>query len=110
MIKNKLYLLFVFLIYSIALLFAKYASIYTILDYQLYIFYILELIVLLIYAILWQRALKYNKLNIAYLFKSSTILYSTLFGIILFDEVLTIFNIIAITFIFIGIYMVNAYE
>ncbi len=100
------YLFFIFFIYSLAVLSGKIASTYEILSLPFILFYGGQIIILLVYAVLWQFALKNNKLSIAYMLKSVTIVYGVLFGYIFFQESIELNQIIAIILIFIGVYLV----
>lgn len=69
-------------------------------------FYGLVLLNLFVYAILWQQILKKMPLTTAFANKSITIVWSMVWGHIIFNEGLTIKKIIACLLIFIGVYMV----
>lgn len=108
--KNIGYLVIVFLIYSFAVLSGKFASQYEPLSLNFILFYGLQLVILMVYAVLWQIALKLNKLNVAYTIKAVTILFGVFFGVIFFQESISFQQMIAIAIIFCGIVMVVKYE
>lgn len=70
-------------------------------------FYLLEIIILGIYAILWQQVIKRLDLSIAYANKGASLIWSLIWAIVIFDEKITAWNIIGIVIVMIGIFLVN---
>jgi len=70
----------------------------------------LALFILGIYAIFWQIIIRDIDLSIAYLNKSTVIIWTLCWGILFFNEILTLANIMGVIFIFFGIYMVVSNE
>lgn len=68
-----------------------------------FIFFCLSIASLGIFSILWQKLLKKVDLVKAYLFKSTTIIWNVIYGIILFKEQITINMIIGIVIATIGV-------
>ena len=56
-----------------------------------------------IYAILWQQVLRRIELSTAYMFKGSTLIFTMLFAALIFGEAITISNIIGSFIIIFGI-------
>ena len=56
-----------------------------------------------IYAILWQQILKMLPLNLSFANKSVTLVWSMLFGIILFDETVSALNIVGAAIVLAGV-------
>ena len=108
--KNFLLLLFTFFVYSLATVLGKIASFNKFLSFEFIILLISQLVALFIYAILWQLALKDNKLSTAYMMKGSTIVFGLIFGVLIFKEQVSLANILGCLIIFLGIKMVVKYE
>jgi uncharacterized membrane protein len=92
---------------SLAIIFGKYAAI-TLINYSLVsvisnVFYITSLIFYLLLAIVWQQVLIKFSLSVAYLFMSSVYFIVLFCSSYLFNEGITIYNLIGILFITIGI-------
>lgn len=96
-------ILLAFIIYSSSSIFSKYASLHDFLSLEYLCFFACVLFSLGVYAILWQKVLSYMELNKAFLCKSITILFILAFSVLLFDETLTINNLIGAVFIIIGL-------
>ena len=56
-----------------------------------------------VYAILWQQVLRRIELSTAYMFKGSTLIFTMLFAALIFGEAITIPNIIGSFIIIFGI-------
>ena len=69
-------------------------------------FYGLVLVDLVIYAILWQQILRKLSLVTAYANKAVTVIWGVIWGLIIFQETITIWKIIGAVIIITGIYMV----
>lgn len=95
------------LAYSLSNVCAKYASSYQILSWQFIAIYILDIIFLGIYAIIWQQIIKYLQLSIAYTSKAISLIGALIFGIIFFNETITINKIIGVIIVISGIIVVN---
>jgi len=92
---------------SLAIIFGKYAAL-TLINYSLIsvisnTFYILSLIFYLLLAIIWQQVLVKFSLSVAYLLMSSVYFIVLFCSAYLFNEGITIFNLIGILLITIGI-------
>lgn len=72
-----------------------------------FLFLGLVIMVLGVYAILWQIALKKTLLSKAYLFKSLSIVLGLLYASVIFHENVTINNIIGATTILSGLFVLN---
>lgn len=59
------------------------------------------------YAIFWQKVLKKVNLSIAYMSKGVTLFWALFWSILLFDESITVSNLIGLALIFIGIVLIN---
>ncbi len=65
---------------------------------------------LAIYALFWQKILKKTNLSYAYINKATQLIWSLLWAVLIFNERITIFNIIGTFIVLIGIYLVNSDE
>lgn len=66
----------------------------------------LEFLTLVVYSLLWQLALKRLPLNVAYAAKGICTLFTCLFGILLFQESLTLGKALGILIVLGGVYLV----
>ena len=106
-IKGFLLLQISFLIYSCSSVVAKFASGNDVLSFKFILFYGLEVVILGIYAILWQQVIKKYDLSIAYANKAVTLLWALLWSVILFGEHLKWNQILGVVIVIIGIYFLN---
>ncbi len=106
--SSFLILIVAVLIYSTSGVFSKLAAQEDFLSLKYIIFLGLVIMVLGIYAILWQIALKITPLSKAYLYKSLSIIMGLLFAYFFFNEKITINNILGATAIISGLFILNA--
>lgn len=119
--KNMLMLQVVFLIYSFTSLAQKLTSSYlpkgaaTAEEFFKQLFQVklilsggLVVLLLGIYAILWQQVIKKFELSVAYANKAVTLLWALIWGIVLFHEELTWGKVVGILVVMIGIYVLNS--
>ncbi len=93
-------------IFSCTSVLGKLASQYSLLSTEFMIFYALELIVLFVYALLWQKVLKRFELSVAYANRPVVTLFGMLWGVLLFNETLTWNMALGALIIVFGIWMV----
>lgn len=111
MIKNKkinsLIILHIMLfIYSFCSVFSKIAGESEFLSTKFFICYGISLLILFLYTIAWQQILKKVPLIIAFLNKSITIIWSMIWGVIIFKESITFNMILGSIIVFIGVSLV----
>ncbi len=113
-IRNYVFLHLSILVFSLTSVFMKMASnefnkhgIYGI---GLYIFLFLMLLNCFIYALVWQKVIKRFDLNVAYANKSVYLIWSQLWAVLIFHEVLTAENIIGLILVLAGVLVVQDYE
>ena len=63
-----------------------------------------------VYAIVWQKVIKNFELSIAYANKSVYLIWSQIWAVTLFNEQLSIQNIMGLVLVFIGVLVVQDYE
>ena len=99
-----------FILFSLAFVFGKKASMYSFWEFKFIMFWVFEFIILGLYALLWQQVLKQIDLSIAYLNKGVVIFWSLLWAVFIFHERITFKNILGACIIVIGISVVNSGE
>ena len=71
------------------------------------LFYGGQILVLAIYALLWQQIIKRVDLSVAYVNRSVAILWSFLWAVLIFGEAITLQNIIGLILVVTGTIIVN---
>lgn len=94
------------LFYSSCGVFAKLASRETFLSLPFILFYAGEIFVLFVYTLVWQQVIKHLPLTMAFCNKSVSMIWSMLWGTLLFQEVITVNMIIGAVIVFIGVLLV----
>lgn len=108
--KDLLMLQSVFFIYSISSVVSKFASGKNLLSFEFILFYGLDVMILGIYALLWQQVIKKFELSIAYANKAITLLWALVWGMVLFHEQITPGKVAGIVLVMIGIFILNSGE
>lgn len=103
-----LFLQFSVIIYTMAGVCSKYASSFELLSVQFILAYVIEIVILGIYAVLWQQIIKNIDIFVAYANKGTSLLWSLLWAVILFKENITINNILGIIVVMIGVMLINS--
>lgn len=63
-----------------------------------------------VYALVWQKVIKHFELSIAYANKSVYLIWSQIWAVVIFHEVLSWQNIIGLILVLIGVLVVQDYE
>lgn len=105
--KSFLQLQLAFVIYSLTSIISKKASEFKLLSVAFVVLYLLELLVMFVYAFIWQKILKKYDLVIAYSCKGITIIWTMIWAILLFKESITINNIVGAMIVIIGIVVIS---
>ena len=92
-----------FFIYSISALFIKMATQNNPTVFKIIALYGLGLVMLAIYALIWQQILKKMPLSVAFANKGTVIIWGMILGKIFFNERISIGQILGATIIIIGI-------
>ena len=121
--KDFLMLQVVFLIYSFTSLTQKLASSFLpkdagtteelvrqLLNWKLILSAGLVVLLLGVYALLWQQVIKRFELSVAYANKAITLLWALVWGILIFHEEITPGKVIGILLVMAGIYVLNTEE
>ena len=91
------------LLYAIVLILNRMASIYAPLSLGYILLLSVSVIVLAIYALSWQQIIKRMPISDAYMFKGTSIVFVLLFSAWLFDEIITLQNVVGSIIIILGI-------
>ncbi len=106
LIKPLLLLHGIMLLYSICAIFSKLASEETFLSLPFIFLYGVVLLILFVYAILWQQVLKVMPLTMAYANKAVVIIWGLVWGRLFFGEPVTVKKTAASVIMVIGIGLV----
>ena len=93
--------------YTVSGIAAKMASAYSFLSWGFILCYGGEILVLGIYAIVWQQIIKRVDISVAYANRSVAVFWSMLWAFLFFQEQITVQNIIGAALIFVGTWVVN---
>ena len=113
-IKKKMKLRDIFIlqlviaIYTLSTVFAKFASGQEFLSFKFILFYGIEMLILGLYAIIWQQLIKKFDISVAYANKAMGLLWSIIWAILIFNDTITIKNIIGVIIVIIGTIIVNS--
>lgn len=105
-INKYVYLHLLLLLLSFSSVFSKLAAQNEFLSINFCLFYGIAIIILGIYAILWQQILKHFSLTNAFFNKAVTIIWGMLWGILIFKETITINMIFGAIIVLVGVVMV----
>ena len=97
-----------FLIYSFYTVLGKIAAKYDFLSLQFCIFYCILILILFIYALLWQQVLKVIPLSFATANKASTIVWGMFWSFLFFQEDITLKKIVGAVIIITGIILLSS--
>lgn len=95
-------------LYTVSGIAAKLASGYEFLSLGFILCYGGEILVLGIYAVIWQQIIKRVDISIAYANRSLAIFWSMLWAFLLFKEQITAQNLVGVALIFVGTWVVNS--
>lgn len=105
-VYNYIFLHSILLLYSLGSIFSKLASKQVFATFKFWRYYSIVIVILFIYAILWQQILKKFSVSTAFANKSIVVVWGMIFGSLIFGEKITINMIIGSLIIFVGIYLV----
>jgi len=92
----------VVLFYTFASIFAKVASGEKLFSIRFFLFAGAELMVLFLYALIWQQVMKKTELTVAYANREMYLLWSLLWAVIFFHNKITLSNILGCIFVIAG--------
>ena len=106
-LKDICILQIVIAIYTLSTVCAKFASGQEFMSFQFILYYGIEMMILGVYAIIWQQLLKKFDVSIAYANKAMGLLWSIVLAILIFNDTITIKNVIGVLIVIIGTIIVN---
>lgn len=102
------------LLFSFTSVFTKLASVEFnkngIYGWKLYLFLFLMLLNCFVYALVWQKIISRFELSVAYANKSIYLIWTQVWAVLIFREVLTVQNILGLIIVFTGVLVVQKYE
>lgn len=107
-VKNLLVLQIVVIFYTFSGIMGKFASAENGYSLKFFAFFCIQLMILGIYAIIWQQIIKRLPLSIAYANRATAILWSMLWACIIFGESITFRNLIGVVIVLVGTILVNS--
>ena len=105
-IKKYIFLHLVLVLFALSGVFSKLASSEEPLSFKFFLFYGIVLMILFVYALLWQQVIKNIPIVTAYANKAVTIIWGLVFGFFVFGETITPGKILGAVVIIIGVYFV----
>lgn len=110
--KIKRFAIFIFLqfavmIYSVNTVVAKFVARESWFSLRFISLYLLEFVVLGVYAILWQQIIKRVELSVAYANKAMTLMWSLVWGVLLFHEGVTFLKVAGVVLVMAGTVLLN---
>ncbi len=109
-IKNYVFLHVAFLIYSIIMVYMKWAAQFPIASISFFIAYFGLVVLLFGYAILWQQVIKHFEISKAYSHRGIIILWSMLWSVFLFGDTILWNHLLGAAIIIVGIVVVTKDE
>lgn len=106
-VKSIIVLQLVVIVYTLSSVVAKFATGKELFSFSFFLFYGLEIIILGIYAILWQQMIKRFDLSVAYANRAMALVWSAVWAIVLFHDTLAVKQMIGIAFVVLGTVIVN---
>ncbi len=103
-------LYFIIFLYSLGGICSKIGASKTFLSFEWMVLYGLLLLSLALYAVFWQQILKKIPLNTAYTLKSTGIIWTMLWGTLIFHEKLNFLHFISALFIIAGVVLMTTTE
>ncbi len=106
-VKDMLILQGAVILFSAASALSKAAALQEFLSMKFILIFGIEIIVLGLYAVIWQQLLKRFDLSIAYANKAMVLLWYMVWAMLIFKNKLTIKNVIGVLIVIIGIIYIN---
>lgn len=97
-----------FLIYSFVIVLSKKAAMSGLFTTWFFVFAVFEFLTFGIYALLWQQVLARFKLITAYSSKGVVVIWNLIWAAVLFNEQITIENLVGSAFVVAGIILVSS--
>ena len=107
-LKEIFILQIVIAIYTLSTVCAKFASGQEFMSFKFILYYGLEMLILAVYAVVWQQLIKKFDISVAYANKAMGLLWSIVWAILIFNETITIKNVIGVVIVIVGTIIVNS--
>lgn len=107
-IKTYITLHVLCMVYSICSICAKFASQEVFLSLRFILFYGLDIMILGIYAIVWQMVLKNISLTVAFSTKAVSVIWGIVWGVLIFHETITLAHLAGAALIITGIIIMGS--
>lgn len=105
--KDILFLQLVIMLYSGSSIAAKFAAAQEVFSLRFCLFYGIEIMILGMYAILWQQIIKRFELSVAYANRAMVLVWSLLWAVFIFHDEITVQNMIGILLVITGTLVLN---
>jgi len=105
--KDILSLQFVIMVYTGSSIMAKFAAAQELLSVKFCLFYGIEIVILGVYAILWQQIIKKFELSVAYANRAMVLVWSMVWAAVIFHDEITAQNIAGVLLVIAGTVIVN---
>ena len=102
-IKNFIFLHLILIMYSCSSIISKLASKQEFMSLEFIMLYGTVLVILFLYAILWQQVIKKMYITVAYANKAVTVIWGIIWGALIFNENISAANIIGAIIIIAGV-------
>lgn len=106
-VKDILYLQLIVMIFSLSSVTAKFASGQKFMTRGFILFYGLEVVILAVYALLWQQAIKKFDISIAYANKAMVLLWGLLWSVVIFHDSITVRKVFGVALVICGVIILN---
>lgn len=106
-IKMIIFIQMAIIVYTLSGVAGKLASGHPFLSFPFIAFYGLEILILGVYALVWQQIIKKVDLSIAFANRSLSLLWSMLWSACIFHETITLQNMLGIAVVIVGVLLVN---
>lgn len=106
-IKDILFLQIVIMIYTGSSIAAKLAAAQPIFSWRFCLFYGTEIVILGVYAVLWQQVIKRFELSAAYANRAMVLVWSMVWAVLIFHDEITVSNVAGVLLVIAGTVIVN---
>lgn len=107
-LKSIVILQLIVIVYTFSPFFGKMARMYDFMSGMFILYFVLDFLVLAVYALLWQQALKRFDLHVAYANRAIAIVWGIVWAALFLKEEITVANIIGTVIIIAGMMLVNS--
>lgn len=109
-LRDLFFLQAIVVLYTLAGVAGKFAARYEFLSGGFILCYGIEILILGVYAILWQQILKRFELSVAYANRSIALIWSLVWAAVIFQERITVWNVVGALIVIAGTISVNSAE